>query len=134
MVDVIQIQFGKHAENNGALCVYESGQHVPFDIRRVFTVTARAGDIRGDHAHKQCSQLLVCVSGKIKVSCDNGASVTHHLLDNMAVGLLVPPGIWAREEYMEEGAVLMVLCDQGYEADDYIRDYSDFNSFIQGQR
>lgn len=127
------IHFPVHRDKNGDLCVYECGQHVPFDIRRVFTVSARTGDIRGDHAHKKCTQLLVCVSGKIRVICDDGSAVTEYLLDNMGAGLLVPPGIWAKEEYMVDDAVLMVLCDRGYEAEDYIRDYIDFKSFLESK-
>lgn len=115
-----------HGDNNGDLCVYECGQHVPFNIRRVFTVSAKAGDIRGNHTHKKCTQLLVCVTGQIRVTCDDGSVITQHLLDSMDVGLLVPPGIWAKEEYLMDDAVLMVLCDRGYEAEDYIRDYNNF--------
>ena len=48
----------------------------------------------------------------------------------MSMGLLVPPGIWASEKYVDNAAVLMVLCDRGYEADDYIRDYNDFKNFL----
>ena len=124
------IHFKKYEDTNGILCVYEGNQQVPFDIRRVFTVTAKAGDIRGDHAHKQCTQILICVSGKIRVSCDDGSAVTKHLLDDMGDGLLVPPGIWAKEKYITDDAVLMVLCDRGYEAEDYLRDYNDFKTFI----
>jgi dTDP-4-dehydrorhamnose 3,5-epimerase-like enzyme len=113
---------------NGILCVYESGKQVPFDIRRVFTVSAMAGDVRGNHAHRQCSQLLICTVGEIRVACDNGVEVSHHLLNGVDCGLLVPPGIWAREDYMTDGAVLMVLCDRIYEEDDYIRDYDEFKS------
>lgn len=130
MINATAVHFKKYEDTNGIVCVYEGGQLVPFDIRRVFTVSARGGDIRGDHAHKQCTQLLICVSGKIRVSCDDGSAVTEHLLDNMGAGLLVPPGIWAREEYMTDGAVLMVLCDRGYEAEDYLRDYNDFKTFV----
>jgi dTDP-4-dehydrorhamnose 3,5-epimerase-like enzyme len=130
MTSATAVHFKKYEDTNGVLCVYEGGQQVSFDIRRVFTVSARAGDIRGDHAHKQCTQLMVCVSGKIRVSCDDGSEATWHVLDNMGAGLLVPPGIWAREEYMTDGAVLMVLCDRGYEAEDYIRDYNDYKTFI----
>lgn len=124
------VTFPRHIDTNGVLCVYESGRQVPFDIRRVFTVTAMKGDPRGDHAHKKCSQLLVCVSGKIQVSCDNGFIVTKHLIESMNSGLLVPPGIWAKEEYLTDDAILMVLCDRGYEQEDYIRDYQDFKKFI----
>lgn len=128
------IEFPMHGNENGILSVYECGKHVPFDVQRVFVVSAMAGDIRGEHAHRRCAQLLVCVSGKISVVCDDGLSVNQHLLDSMNCGLLVPPGIWAREEYVTDGAVLMVLCDQRYEAEDYIRDYGEFKNFIESER
>ena len=130
MTHATPTHFPKHEDENGSLCVYECGQHVPFDVRRVFTVSAKAGEFRGDHAHKKCTQLLVCVSGRIRVTCDDGSVATQCILDNMGIGLLVPPGIWAKEEYMADDAVLMVLCDRGYEADDYLRDYNDFKTFI----
>lgn len=123
--------FQKYEHTNGVLCVYESNKQIPFQIKRVFTVSANAGDNRGDHAHKRCTQLLVCVAGKIQVTCDDGAISSHYLLDNMGSGLLVPPGVWAKQEYLEDGAVLMVLCDRGYEEEDYIRHYSDFKKFIE---
>lgn len=129
MPSATKINFKKHEHLNGMLCVYESGQLVPFDIRRVFTVSAKAGDIRGEHAHKQCAQLLICVSGSIRVGCDDGVIVTQYLLDNMGMGLLVPPGVWATEEYLKDDAVLMVLCNLGYEESDYIRDYNEFKIF-----
>ena len=130
MTAVTKIRFEKFEDRNGVLCVYESARQVPFDIRRVFTVTAKAGDSRGDHAHKKCTQLLVCLSGAIDVSCDDGNKITEYSLDNMGSGLLIPPGVWARQKYVDEGAVLMVLCDRGYEANDYIRDYNDFKKFV----
>ena len=126
------IPFPKYSDVNGVLCVFESGRHVPFEIRRVFTVSAKAGDTRGDHAHKKCTQLLVCVSGKIRVTCDNGSTVIEHYLDNKGLGLLIPPGIWAKEEYVHD-AVLMVLCDRGYEEEDYLRDHSDFKTFLESK-
>lgn len=131
MTKATAIHFPRYLDPNGVLCVYESGQQVPFDIRRVFTVSAMEGDMRGDHAHKLCSQLLVCVSGRIRVICDDGFAITYHQLDSMNHGLLVPPGIWAKEEYLTDGAVLMVLCDRCYEEDDYIRNYNDFKKFVE---
>jgi len=121
-----KIQFVKHVDVNGALCAYEASQGVPFDIKRVFTVTAQQGDVRGDHSHIECSQLLICVSGHITLSCDNGNEVTQHELDDMHKGLLVPPGIWTRQDYKMNGSVLMVLCDREYDPDDYIFDYKEF--------
>jgi dTDP-4-dehydrorhamnose 3,5-epimerase-like enzyme len=120
------IQFSLHVNENGSLCAYESSDLVPFDIKRIFTVVAKENDIRGNHAHKKCSQLLVCVSGEIEVNCDNGAKKSIYHLDNMGQGLLIPAGIWASQKYICEDSVLMVLCDRGFESDDYIHDYEDF--------
>jgi hypothetical protein len=60
----------------------------------------------------------------------NRGNLTLHYLDNMGDGLLIPPGVWAREEYVTDGAVLMVLCDRKYEADDYIREYREFRNYL----
>lgn len=124
------INFPEYIDSNGALCVYECEKEVPFAIRRVFTVTAMTGDPRGDHAHKRCTQLLVCVSGEIRVTYDDGVTVAQHILKGMGKGLLLPPGIWAKQEYLTDGAVLMVLCDSGYEDEDYIRNYEEFKKFV----
>lgn len=124
------INFPEYSDLNGVLCVYECEKEVPFVIKRVFTVTAMRGDPRGDHAHKKCTQLLVCVSGEIRVTCDDGTNVSKHLLKGMGKGILVPPGIWAKQEYLTDGAVLMVLCDRGYEDEDYIRTYEKFKKFV----
>lgn len=130
MNNVTLINFDKYSDNNGVLCAYEQGQYVPFDIRRVFTVSAKKGELRGNHAHMKCSQLMICVSGEITVTCDDGSSEDVFFLDNMGIGLLVPPGIWAREEYMINDSVLMVLCDRGYEENDYIHDYDSFKLHV----
>lgn len=120
------IRFPKYVDDNGTLCVYQSGTDVPFQVRRVFTVRAGERDIRGRHAHKQCAQLLVCLAGRIRVTCDDGSSSTEYVLEEMDNGLLIPPGIWATQECLEDDSVLMVLCDRDYEEDDYIRDYQLF--------
>lgn len=121
-----QIKFPSFRDTNGMLRVYESTEYVPFDIRRVFTVSAKAFDIRGDHAHKKCSQLLICIQGEIRVYCDDGFGIAQYIINETSAGLLVPPGIWAREEYLLDDSILMVLCDRGYESDDYIREYNEF--------
>lgn len=133
MAAAFKVRFDKFEDHNGMLCVYETGSRVPFHIARVFAVTARAGDIRGDHAHRQCTQLLVCLSGEIDVTCDDGSTVTDYHLTSMDDGLLILPGVWAREKYVNEGALLMVLCDRVYEKDDYISDYNEFRIFIENK-
>ena len=115
-------------DKTGGLCAIEGGINTPFDILRVFTVSAPKDAIRGDHAHKKCSQFMVCVSGVIQITCDNGIEETIYQLDSPSVGLNVEPGIWSKEKYLTDGAVLVVLCDRHYEEEDYIRNYNEFKA------
>jgi dTDP-4-dehydrorhamnose 3,5-epimerase-like enzyme len=94
-------------------------------------VSALKGSIRGEHAHKKCSQFMVCVSGAIEVTCDNGIEETTYQLDSPSTGLNVEPGIWAKEKYLTENAVLMVLCDRHYEKEDYIHSYNEFKTYTK---
>lgn len=130
MKKVSLVNCDKFEDTNGVLCVYECNKQVPFQIKRIFTVTGRVGCVRGNHAHKECSQLLLCVSGSIKVRCDDGEFVTEYHLKNDGEGLLIPPNIWATQEYMENDSVLIVLCDRLYEEEDYIREFDAFRSRI----
>lgn len=133
---VQQVDFPVFSGENGSLGVYQSGESVPFDIRRIFAICAETGDIRGNHAHKKCTQLLVCISGRICVACEDGSSEERYILEGMGKGLLIHPGIWARQEYLSDDAVLIVLCDRDYEESDYIRNYDEYKEFIgsEGKR
>ena len=114
---------------NGDLVVMEGLKHVPFAIARVFFVRASAGAIRGQHAHKACTQFMTCTVGSVEVFYDDGRETATYILDQPYVGLLVPPSIWAQQTYLTPDSVLTVLCDRPYEPQDYIRDYSDFRAY-----
>lgn len=118
-----------HPDENGDLVVVEGGRHVPFAIARLFVVRAPQGAVRGQHAHKNCAQFLTCSSGKVEVRCTDGRTTETFVLDAPRRGLLVPPGIWAEQVYLESGSVLTVLCDSPYDAADYLRDYQDFLAY-----
>lgn len=120
-------------EDNGELVVIEGLKIIPFEIARVFTVRAPFGALRGEHAHFNCTQFLVCTSGEIEVTCTDGLSEITFLLNHPSKGLLIPPLIWAKQNYIEEGAVLSVLCDRVYEENDYIRDFQSFINLINNK-
>ena len=129
-IDALKLAMLPHYhENNGNLVVMEGMVEVPFEIARVFFVQASDGAIRGQHAHRRCKQFLACSSGAVEVLCDDGRRTVKFVLDHPNLGLLVPPGIWSQQTYRGDHAALMVLCDQPYEMDDYIRDYENFLEF-----
>lgn len=123
------INLPHYLDDNGDLVVAEGMIHVPFAIARVFVVRAPIGAIRGQHAHRACTQFLICPIGSVEVRCDDGREIATYILDHPGAGLLVPPSIWAQQTFLLLGSVLTVLCDRLYEAQDYIRDYDDFRVY-----
>jgi dTDP-4-dehydrorhamnose 3,5-epimerase-like enzyme len=131
IADVRLIELPKHAREDGQIVVAQSGAHVPFAIARMFTLTAALGAKRGEHAHRQCLQFMICVHGSVDVTCADGREQRTFLLDRSNLALLVPPTIWNTVTARKEDSVLAVLCDRGYEEHDYIRDYAEFVAFRQ---
>ena len=97
---LVQLRFWQHIQN-GTLTVMPDlgGESLGHPIHRVFTVTGvPPGGVRGDHAHKYCTQVLVSI----------------------------PPGIWNHITFESADTVLMVLCDLPYDPDDYMRDRAEY--------
>ncbi len=117
-----------HRRDDGEVVVAEATQ-VPFEIVRMFTLTAPAGAVRGKHAHRLCWQFMMCVHGAVEITCDDGREQVTFALDRHDKALLVPPGTWSIVTFRQTGSVVAVLCDRPYEEHDYIRDYAKFLSF-----
>ena len=131
MMESVQlIQFPVFEEENGELSVFEQNSDaIPFYIKRIFNVRSDKGSIRGQHAHRLCSQMLICSNGAIEVLCDDSTNRKVFVLEKPNYGLLVPPGIWAEQKYIEHNTTVTVICDRPYEAEDYISDYQLFKEF-----
>ena len=132
--DVRCVDLPRHARADGEVVVAEATAQVPFAIARLFTVRAPLGAERGQHAHRQCTQFMICVRGAVEIICDDGAERRAVTLNRGNLALHVPPGIWNKIIFRKDDSVLAVLCDRPYEEEDYIRDYGAFLSFRQGAR
>ena len=118
--------FKKIKNVTGEIFVYESQKDIPFKVKRTFIVKSEKNGIRGNHSHKKCYQMLVCVNGIIKVTCISKRKKSVYTLSTPKVGLLIPPGIWSIQEYLKDNSILLVFCDRVYEEKDYIRDFEEF--------
>jgi len=124
------IKFPIFEEDNGDLCVFEQNfDAIPFKIKRVFNVRSEKNSIRGKHAHRLCSQLLICSNGSVEVTCDDSFDQKIFLLNKPNLGLLVPPAIWAEQKYLQKNSSMTVICDRLFEQEDYISDYDNFKDF-----
>lgn len=126
------IDLPKILDPRGNLTVVEQTRNVPFDVRRVYWVyDVPSGEWRGGHAHKQCREFIIAVSGSFDVILDNGrgSKETFHL-NHPYQGLLVETGIWRTLEDFSSGAVCLVLASEFFDEEDYIREYPDYLSYV----
>lgn len=130
MESVKLLEFPIFEEDSGELVVFEENiAIIPFSIKRIFNVRSEKDSVRGKHAHRLCSQILICSNGSIQVTCDDSTNKEIYILDKPNYGLLVSPGIWAEQKYIKQNTSMTVICDRLYEAEDYISDYADFRIF-----
>jgi UDP-2-acetamido-3-amino-2,3-dideoxy-glucuronate N-acetyltransferase len=117
----------------GKLCPVEFPSEIPFIPQRYFLIyDVPPKEIRGEHAHKQCHQFLVCVRGSCCVSIDDAKSKQEIVLDRPNLGLYVPPMIWGAQYNYSKDAMLLVLASGQYERAEYVQSYSEFRSLLQG--
>lgn len=115
----------------GDLAVVDFAQVLPFRPRRCFwTYSIPGRQTRGEHAHRLCSQFLVCAHGKCLLRVDDGTRHEEMVLERPDMGVLVPPLVWAAEHGHSPDSVLMVLASHPYDPGDYIRDYAEFLTLL----
>lgn len=129
------LEFPKIADHRGNLSFVENDRHVPFAVRRVFYVyDIPSGEQRGAHAHRALEQVIICLSGGVEVSLDDGRERRTVRLNRPWQGLYVPPLVWAAEGNFDPGTVYLVLASAPYDERDYLRDYDEFLAVVGGAR
>ena len=119
----------------GALTVGEVPTEVPFAPARYFVVfDVPSLELRGEHAHKQCQQFLICLHGSCRVLLDDGAQRCEVTLDRPDMGVFMPEMIWGTQYRYSPDAVLLVFASRTYEADDYLRSYDEFLAELERRK
>jgi len=129
------VDLPKVEEPRGNLTFIEAGQHVPFDIRRVYYLyDIPGGSHRGGHAHKALHQLLIAMSGSFDITLDDGRTKFKYHLNRSYYGLYIPPMIWREMDNFSSGSVCLVLASEHFSEDDYYREYNDFKSTVNARK
>jgi len=121
------VELPKISDPRGNLTFIEGGNHVPFNIKRVYYLyDVPGGAERGGHAHKELSQLIIAMSGSFDVLIDDGKEKQRFHLNRSYQGLYICPMIWRELDNFSSGSVCMVLASNYYDESDYYRDYKTF--------
>lgn len=96
-----------------------------FEVARTFVVNAPRGAVRGGHAHRGVRQVMFRASGTVEVEVRHGGVEAHVTLDESCPAILVEPGVWARQTYVDDHAALVVFADGPYDAGEYVHGLPD---------
>lgn len=122
-------------DTRGNLTYAEIGNGLPFLPQRYFLIfDVPSKEVRGEHAHRTLHQFLVCTKGSCWVAVDDGENRAEVILNSPAIGLYIPPMIWAAQYNYSPDAVLLVLASDLYKPEDYIRNYEEYLQEVGRQR
>ena len=132
MKKIKTIKIKSYVSSTGKLIPFAFNKKFPIKTKRIFFLYGKKEQVRGDHAHKKCSQFLFPVLGKIKIECISKKEKKSIILDfKKKEGYLLKPKTWCKIKFLTKNAVLMVACDMEYEFNDYIEKYQDFLKIIK---
>ena len=117
--------------NAGELSFFECETDIPFPIQRLYYISkVPEGTRRGFHAHKKLKQFLFCPYGQIQLVLENENGREEIELSDPSVGVLIDRPTWREMLWIKKDSVLCVAASEKYDAEDYIRDYEAFKTYI----
>jgi dTDP-4-dehydrorhamnose 3,5-epimerase-like enzyme len=124
--DLVQL-----GDERGSLIALDKISGLPFDIKRVYYVfDTKPGVARGYHAHKKLHQMAVCLSGSCCMVLDDGVNRESIIMNSTSVGIDLPPMLWHEMHDFSADCILLVVANDYYYEDDYVRDYKEFKKMV----
>ena len=127
MIKIFNIK--KINSRNALIKIWEK-KKINFAIKRVYIIkNLISQNIREGHAHKKLNQIYSILSGKAKIRFDDGKKKKTIYLDDSNKSVYIKNGTWRDIVYLQKNTVLMVLCDDVYKKEDYIRNYIKYKNW-----
>ena len=130
--DTRLIELPKFLDIRGNLSFAENYKQIPFEIKRTYWLYDVPGGVnRGGHAEINNEEVIVAISGAFDITVDDGVAKKTFTLNRSYYGLYIPKGLWREIKNFSTNAVALEFGSIPYDIDDYIRDYSDYCSFVE---
>ena len=114
----------------GCLSSLEGEMDIPIDIKRIFYMHHVTAD-RGGHAHIDTDQVIIAVSGKLKIKLSDGINTKEYIMDDCTKGLYVPRLIFTDLYDFSSDAVCLVLANTHYDMGKSLRNMSDYLEYLK---
>ena len=94
----------------GNLSAGEFLKDIPFTPKRYFFVFDVPNEkTRGEHAHINCQQFLVCIKGSCSLVIDDGSLRNEIVLNTPSLGVYIAPLTWGIQYKYSSDAILLVF-------------------------
>lgn len=126
------LDFPQRGDHRGQMVVVEGNMDIPFEIKRAFYIYGSDAEVvRGQHANRRTEFVLINVAGKSKVKVKDGeGNEAIFCLNRPHTGIYLPRMVWKDMYDFSPDSVLLVLASEHYDAEEYIRNYEDFQKEI----
>ncbi|WPR73510.1 FdtA/QdtA family cupin domain-containing protein [Algoriphagus sp. NG3] len=120
---------------SGNIHFWENLDLFPNGIQRCFWISqVKEGETRGNHAHRQESQVLVALAGSLQLEVHSVQDqVFNFNLSSPEQALFIPPLNWLVARF-SPNAVLLGMSDRVFSEDDYIRDFDYFEKLQESYK
>ncbi len=134
-LNVSILDFGAIGDERGMITICEGEMDIPFIPKRVFYIYKSSKDVvRGQHANRKSDFVLINVAGKSKVKIMDGkGNEIVYALNRPNTGIYIPHMVWKEMYDFSADSVLLCLASEHYDPDEYIRNYDEFLSAVNGE-
>jgi dTDP-4-amino-4,6-dideoxygalactose transaminase len=127
-----KIKIKTFSDARGKLSALEISKQYKFNVKRIYYLhDLNTKFRRGQHAHKDLKQCIICINGAIKINFDTGKKKISHNLSHANEAILVEGVVWRDIEIKKKNSIILILASEQYRKSDYIKNKIDFSKFIK---
>ena len=117
---------------SGNLMPINFDKRFPIKVKRIFFINGKKNKIRGEHAHKKCTQFFIPIQGKMTLIIETPNNKKSIILSRLSkTAVLVPPKYWCSIKFLGKNSTLMVACDKYYNAYDYLESFEEYKEYLR---
>lgn len=108
---------------------------VPFQVRRIYWISNfKEETVRGRHAHKKLTQMMLLLSGTMELLLYEGQECKTFFMAAGDEPILINAGKWRVMKNASADAVVLVLASQEYDESDYIRNWEAYLEWFESTK
>lgn len=119
------IDLSSNEDSRGILTSIESGQDIPFELKRIYYLH-NIKSARGGHAHRDTYQMVIALRGNCEITLSDGKHSKSFILDNPNKGLCFGPMLWIEIPKLTSDSIVLVLASTHYDKNRSIRTHEEY--------